>query len=258
MKNTTLKTKKQRLNLNSESPSNPDERTLLERLNQPDDYSFSNPQKDEIGDLSTGLEKESLSSSPSPLTAKDIGALRLQSSDASQLVIVDPDVVAIKKASEHKMSFCRTTQDPEMWGNWLVIEDEEDKAHYLVVPELGQQLTNERLLSERILVPSITNDRKLFLWPLKVVEGKYGCRDHTAHSSHRAAAERAKDVWIRVSYNFEKQRYCWIEQPNLEAPQWPSDLDYLEMIQCAFEGRIIESLDHELIQRLGSTLQQHG
>jgi hypothetical protein len=127
-----------------------------------------------------------------------------------------------------------------------VLELKEEREIYLIVPELRELLAKE--CQARLLVPSITRQGVLFLWPLRM-PGDDGKLDTWSTSAHEAMA-RAKDVWIRMESNMALGAYQWTEAAvDLGEPTWPA-LDLMTMLKVGFKGRLISSLDHPVLRKL--------
>ena len=70
------------------------------------------------------------------------------------------------------------------------------------------------------------------------------------HRSAAEAAELAMHRWVRLSANMALGAYEIFEAiGNLPEPIWP-ELPFSEILRIAFRDRMIESLDHPVVQRL--------
>jgi hypothetical protein len=100
----------------------------------------------------------------------------------------------------------------------------------------------------KLLVPTISRQGTLFLWPLRV-PGDDG-RINNWHASAREAAARAIHVWVRVQANMALGAYEVYEAigaiPDLE---WP-ELSVDEIVRIAVRGRVIDTLDHPVLKKL--------
>ena len=64
------------------------------------------------------------------------------------------------------------------------------------------------------------------------------------------AAEQAQTEWTRIWWNQEVSHYTHqTSRADLGEPRWP-DLAFEEILRIAFEGLVIESLDHEVLREL--------
>jgi hypothetical protein len=56
--------------------------------------------------------------------------------------------------------------------------------------------------------------------------------------------------WVRVSANMSLGAYELFEAVGeLSEPAWP-EISFQEVLEVAFRGRIVDTLDHPLVQRL--------
>jgi hypothetical protein len=66
------------------------------------------------------------------------------------------------------------------------------------------------------------------------------------------AAKLAEEKWVRVSANMSLGGYEVFEAlGNLSDPEWPDDgINFGRLLEIAFRGRIINSLDHPIVKKL--------
>jgi hypothetical protein len=173
----------------------------------------------------------------------NIRNLRLsQDFEASAEVTQVVTNVAIGKPNRH--TFFRV--HPEWAVLYWVLELKGDMRsdYYIVdlkaVPEL------EAEVSPRRLVPLITRDGALYLWPLRIptAEKKFDAAGASAH----AAAQKAKESWIRLVWA-GKQFDAFVAKTCVPDPIWP-DTTFDEMIEIAFAGKVIESPQHPVVKAL--------
>jgi hypothetical protein len=127
-----------------------------------------------------------------------------------------------------------------------IIELKEDREVYLVAPNIASELPNEFQLA--ILYAAINRQRVLHIWPVKLPgpDGKH----NEWHRSAGEAAEKAMTKWVRIKANMSLGAYDIFEaQAELSEPEWPT-LTFTEILQTAFRERLVDKLDHPLIQRL--------
>jgi hypothetical protein len=89
----------------------------------------------------------------------------------------------------------------------------------------------------------------LFIWPLTLpLDGKSMGRSW--HESALKAAEMAKDRWIRIVADKGLSGYrVHLAEGQIADPTWPQ-YSFGELLEIAFEGRIIRSADHPVIRDL--------
>ena len=100
----------------------------------------------------------------------------------------------------------------------------------------------------KLLIPTITNHGALFLWPIKLPD-EQGRLDEW-NSVAQEAAQRAQAKWIRLMANMGAGTYDVLEAAgNFPDPVWPQK-SLQELLEIAFKGRIIDSMDHPVLRRL--------
>jgi hypothetical protein len=127
-----------------------------------------------------------------------------------------------------------------------IIELKEDREVYLVTPDIASELPGEFGVAS--LYTTINRQGVLHLWPVKLPgpDGKH----NEWHRSAGEAAERAMHRWVRVTANTSLGAYDLFEAiGELPEPEWP-EISFAEILQVAFRDRVVNSLDHPLIQRL--------
>lgn len=147
-----------------------------------------------------------------------------------------------------KEAFVRTHPGEEMRVPAYVLELKEDQETYLVFPEIGEELANEATVSPRLLITTVNRAGVPFLWPVKL-PGPDGKIDSWSRSA-MAAADAAKSSWVRVSACMSLGGYeVAVATGSLAEPTWP-DLTFNQILQIAFKDRVINSMDHPVLQRL--------
>lgn len=142
-------------------------------------------------------------------------------------------------------AFIRT--HPEYQIRMGILELSETREHFLVTRAMYGQLTKEKAVSKRMLVPAITLQGYLFLWPLKTTRGT---RRNRWNASAKAAAEEAKEYWVRIGTDQEQKVYtakkAVDEQPE---PVWP-EMTFQEILSVAFRDKIIHTSNHKVLRYL--------
>jgi hypothetical protein len=142
--------------------------------------------------------------------------------------------------------FIRTHPDPAYRANVPVVELKADRELYLVAPELVPELADE--IVPVTLFTVISRQGVLRLWPVRLpgADGK----SNNWWESARAGAEAGIDNWVRIKANTDLGANEIVVATAITAkPAWP-DLSYREILKVAFNGRVIETLDHPIIKRL--------
>ena len=146
----------------------------------------------------------------------------------------------------NKQEFIRVNRDPENRLETMVLEIKEDRETYLVDPPLWEELHNE--LTTKVLVLYVNRQNVLKLWPIKLpgADGKLDSWNESALE----AAQFAQNAWVRVSSNMGLGAYDIYEADEmLPEPHW-QEISMEKILELAFKGKYIDSLDHPAIQKL--------
>jgi hypothetical protein len=161
--------------------------------------------------------------------------------------------VSVKKALTHipvtkppRGAFFRVHPSENYRVDTAVIEI--DSEIYLLDISLRDSLAFESTVSNRKLVTSITTSGTLFVWPMKISAGNGGSNGW--YESAFAAARLAEERWLRISSNMAAQCYeAFVAEGDLNEPNWP-DISFRDILQRAFQNRLIDSPDHTVLRRL--------
>jgi hypothetical protein len=147
-----------------------------------------------------------------------------------------------------KDRFFRTHTSPSWVFPTWILENKASGETYLVSAEVASTLGNQVRAVE--LHAAIDRQNNPFLIPIPL-PGPDGVRNRW-HESLAQAVEKAKSVWIRISANKDLGGYDIFEATaKLPDPGWP-DITIDGLLEVAFKGRVITSLDHPIVQeRLG-------
>jgi hypothetical protein len=143
--------------------------------------------------------------------------------------------------------FFRVNADPKMSLETTVIIDKEEMRNdiYLVAPEMRAALAGD--LRPALLVPVITRQGVLMIWPLPL---PLGGRPNRWHERARIAAERAKRRWVRMVADVPAGTYRIFEATaDLPEPIWP-EKPINELLDVAFAGKVIDDDNHPFVQEL--------
>lgn len=142
-------------------------------------------------------------------------------------------------------AFIRT--HPEYQAKVGILELSETREHFLVTRAMYGQLIKEKAVSKRLLVPSITLQGYLFLWPLKTTRGN---RRNRWNASAKAAAEKAKENWVRIETDQELKVYTAKKAVDEHSePLWP-EMTFQEILSVAFRDKIIRIPNHKVLRYL--------
>jgi hypothetical protein len=180
-----------------------------------------------------------------PADPFDPAALRL-SQDFVGLSGVKKLITTVRAKKPNKQDFFRVHPSPDYRATVLMIHIKEDQEYFLVVPALAQALDGETVAKTVYTV--INRQGVVSLWPVTLppADGK----DSDWWKSERDAAERAMVKWVRVKPNMSLGANEILEGPaSMAEPEWP-DLPYKELLRIAFDGRLVDRIDHPVVKRL--------
>lgn len=139
-----------------------------------------------------------------------------------------------------KSSFFRTHRSPDYWQRLAILELEESRETFLVLP--GAQIHTMGLSKLCLVVPYITLNGHVGLWTIKTSS------NNAWNESAQDAAQRARDHWVRLASG-QGQYDVFIAQAAIPDPTWP-DLSPLDFLRAGFRTRIIRDASHEVIRKL--------
>ena len=164
------------------------------------------------------------------------------------------DRVGVKKllstvpvGKPNRQDFVRVHPDASRRIQVAIIDYERD--FYLLVPEVAAALPNE--FKAVTLYTAINRQGTVRLWPVPLPSPDG--RQNIWHTSHAEAAETAQRTWVRVSANMSLGAYdVYQAAGTIPDPEWP-DLPFSEILEIAFRGRILRTLDHPLVGKLNGS-----
>jgi hypothetical protein len=137
---------------------------------------------------------------------------------------------------------------PEMRIETAVLELKEDREVYLIQRELWPELASESTFGPRALFVAMNRQNVLFVWPVRMPRPD-GRIDEWNRSALEAAT-LAENKWVRVASNISLGAYeVFTATADFPDPEWPK-LSLGEILRIAFKGRVIDSLDHLVLQKL--------
>ncbi len=127
-----------------------------------------------------------------------------------------------------------------------VLELKEERETYLVDSSLWSELSSEIIRKE--LYTAMNRQGIPFIWPVRLPgpDGRHDAWNRCAAE----AAELATRRWIRLASNMHLGAYDVFEATgDLPEPDWP-EISFQELLQVAFRGKFINTMDHPAIRRL--------
>jgi hypothetical protein len=171
--------------------------------------------------------------------------LRL-SQDFFELAGVKKAIVTIPVRKPNRHEFIRVRPGKKWRYDAAVLELKEEREIYLLDLPLFSEFSND--LTPKIFFTTINRQNVLTLWPIRL-PGEDGRLDQWNQSALRAA-KMAETHWIRLASNMSLGAYeIFTAQMDLPDPEWP-EVSFQEILDIAFKGKIIDSDDHPVIQRL--------
>ena len=175
----------------------------------------------------------------------DPAALRL-SQDFVGMSGVKKLITTVRVKRPHRQEWVRVHPSSEYRETLSMIRLEEDREFFVVAPALHQALAGDTVV--KVLYTAINRHGVVSLWPVTLPpsDGK----DNDWWRSEREGAERAMAKWICLRSNMALGAYEILEgPPSLPEPEWP-DITFRELLRLAFEGRLVNTLDHPVVKRL--------
>ena len=157
--------------------------------------------------------------------------------------------VALRKPGKER--FFQASNNAAYSTALTVLEIKEDldlRGDYLVPPELSAELNaflqgQQSMIKRKNVILCVDGGGHTFVWPVAAVGS-----DNQWHRSARKAADEARSKWIRMIPANSGYRIFHPTSPMPE-PEWP-DAPFGELLDSAFEGRVIDSMDHPVIEYL--------
>jgi hypothetical protein len=176
-------------------------------------------------------------------TPSPFSSLRL-SQNFGQTLGVKKVLTTVPVTKPPKERFFRTHESQDwVYAAWI-LEDEKRAETYIVSEEVASVLGS--LVRAVELYTVIDRQNNVFLVPVPL-PGANGVRN-SWHESRLQAVIRGRSVWLRISSNNDLKGYDIFEATaDLPEPIWP-DITLDELLEIAFRGRIITTVDHPVVQ----------
>jgi hypothetical protein len=164
----------------------------------------------------------------------------------ANLVGVEKIIARVPIRKPSKQEWVRVHPDEKFHMQMALLEDELENEFYALAPELVGSVTQELVFKK--LYYSINREGVVFLFPAKLHDST-GRLDSWNSSRHKAAIT-AMEQWVRVVSNRSLGAYdIYISKTKLNDPTWP-ELSINEILEIAFEGRIITDMNHPILKTL--------
>jgi hypothetical protein len=177
--------------------------------------------------------------------ANDINALRLPQ-NFGQTLGVKKLLTNIPVGKPRSDLFFRVNPDPLLEFKTLIYTDKSTRDTYAVSFDLGDAFGN--LAKPVVLHLAVDRRGNPYLIPV-ILPNESGNRN-SWHDSLDQAVNAAKDQWVRISANLSAGVYdVRVAAETLAQPDWPEQ-SMEQLVAIAFRGKVINSVDHPVIQGL--------
>jgi len=184
---------------------------------------------------------------PEPPDPFDPASLRLNA-DYSEGLGVRKVITTVPNRKPNKSEWFRVRPGEEWQLQTAVLELERgvERLTYLVAPALWPELSGE--IAHALLLPCVNRANDLFMWRIKL-PGADG-RPNSWTESALEIAKAAETTWCRMVSDTANGIYThYVSTANWPEPKWPA-LSLSEIMKLAFRGRMIDTLDHPVLQEL--------
>lgn len=188
------------------------------------------------------LASDNVEAMPSSKFASTIQNLRL-SQDYDTLVDLKQVITEVTIGKPNRQTFFRVHPDWKALYPILEFKAAMKSEFYIVAQKAAIEIEDE--VHPRLLVPVITRDGLLYIWPLRISNGD---RLDNAAASSLAAMQVAKKQWIKLVWRGHSFT-TYAAKKDLPDPEWP-EISFDDMLEIAFKDRVIGSSDHAVIKVL--------
>jgi hypothetical protein len=201
--------------------------------------------KNQIYAVSNEISKSEGGSALGSSIFDDLAALRTRQ-DFDNLVRAQRIRTRVPVAKPGRQTWFRAHPDAEWSMQAYLLDWEEDGTQFFVIPEIGIRLGADVKRVELRTV--VTPQQTASLWPIRLPNADGS--DNEWFASARHAASQAETAWIRIVANREARGYdVYRATADFGEPVWP-DEGFAGLLKIAFAGKIVEGLDHPVVQRL--------
>jgi hypothetical protein len=160
---------------------------------------------------------------------------------------VKKSLAVVRVNKPDKTWFVRVNPDPAYHLDAYVFELKEDNETYLilpkVVPELGEMATPKALYTAK------NRQGVMFLWPVKLPDHEGKIDDW--NKSAMEGVSLARTEWVSLRSNRSAGYYDVLTAAvPLSEPDWSDLPPFHKILEVAFKGRVIDTPDHPVLQRL--------
>lgn len=234
----------------SSTKNNNNRDTPVDPINSDTNLKINNHEEPKEETTADEVMQKHVGETPTPKNKFSLAGLKSKSVDAVPISRTRPGTVTVSKPNDD--TFIRTSQKPEEWAVFDCIELKSEKKLYLLSPEIMEEIIslneeNAQMMIKTVkkhLIFSLDRSGNAFLWPITIMDG-----DNDWIDSANVCATEAKENWIRIVSNQTARRYDFVVSQSTVKPNWPS-MSYEEAVLKAFDGKIIDSMEHDVIKQL--------
>jgi len=183
--------------------------------------------------------------SPSDSIFDNVESLRKRQ-DFDALVGTQRLLVSVQVGKPGNQTWFQVLPGDEWQLTAALLKLEEDGTYFYVAPDIYPDLEAEAI--RVVLRTVVTTQGTVSLWPIRLPNPDG--RDFPWWISARAVAVQAEIAWVRMRANQEAGAYDVIKatddygEPDLPQRNFPG------LLEVAFAGKVIESLDHPVVLKL--------
>jgi hypothetical protein len=158
-------------------------------------------------------------------------------------------LASVEVRKPRAVEYIRVHPGPEMTISVALHEYREGftTEYYIVMPNMLSTMLDLRGAIFAQLYLAVTRSGTATLWPVKLPTG--GASNSWLVSALRGA-ELAKKNWIRIFSDTGRSEYRIMQAVSeIKAPEFP-DKRLSELLELAFKGRVIDSIDHPMCRKL--------
>jgi hypothetical protein len=169
---------------------------------------------------------------------------------------VDIEIATIKPVRVRKpkpREYFRVHPDPNFSGPMWLFEHEVDMdvETYVVSKQVRPLIAEEIKLMQ--VFTAVNKLGAVFLWAVQIPTDCDKRVRQIAEAKLRAA-EEAKSKWVSMRWSGPHGAHLTkVAQGDLGEPVWGAE-DFQQLIRTAFDGRVIDSVDHEIVRELNGEL----
>ena len=174
----------------------------------------------------------------------DLAKLRSRTASALVTPVKLMTHIAIRKPMKHE--WIRAHPDPDLSLVASVYEDKIAGETFFVDPDVEYLL--DGYLKPVLLRLFVTRQHVIAIWPLAIPDAT---SPNAYHITAVTAAKLAEKQWVQLKANKPAGCYDVSTAPGSFAePVWPEKLDFSELLELGFKGRLIDNEDHTVVRSL--------